>query len=670
MRRHSELHGSFPGVSSPFSDSTATPGTYCYRVTGHGYAGGDAGSSAQVTFETTPPSQPVFVPPLAATVSTPTTLAASSSDPGGSGMSSLTIRVNGSVLATGVSSASVQWNAPDGTYTVSATAIDAAGNQSVTSQVVAVDNSGPVAPAVTAPSPVAGKPTLFWPTVAGDTYAVSRNGVSLGTVSQPWTDPAEPVPGTYRYVVTAIDPVGNTTQSAEVVVVVVPPSVTAPRSISAKSPTNSIPRLTWQPPVTFAVLGWRIYRDGAVLTTLSDPAASAFDDATLTDQGPHSYAVQALGGGGSAGDISSPVSVTYDTRAPALGAPTASANPSGSISVDWPAADDPAPGSGIGSYVVRRGTAAPSDPAAGVAVCTLVPPATGCVDETVKSGTAYGYGVFAIDAAGNVSHRAVTARAVDTQPPDPVAGLRVVSFDRTYARLGWTIRSKAEIGDLAGYRVLLLRPGAKAPLNPLDGKIVCRAIDPGYAKCDALNLTPGKRVTFAVYAFDEVPNYSKPVIISMIPHKTDKKPPHKPTKVRLTREGLRYTLKWVSPRDVDLSKFRVTLYDKGPAPRPSKGKAVVTGRVLHANFTLQAGKKVYVTLFALDVSGNFSKVSRYVVAPGKGAKSKKPKKGAPVKKKAVVPKKAAEKKPVKAPVVKKKPKKPAPEKSVPVTISS
>jgi hypothetical protein len=79
----------------------------------------------------------------------------------------------------------------------------------------------------------------------------------------------------------------------------------------------------------------------------------------------------------------------------------------------------------------------------------------------------------------------------------------------------------------------------------------------------------------------------------------------------------------VSPRDKDLSKFRVTLYDKGPAPRPSKGKAVVTGRVLHATFTLRPGQVVYVNLFALDVSTNFSRVTRLIVAPGKViAKSK------------------------------------------------
>ena len=119
-------------------------------------------------------------------------------------------------------------------------------------------------------------------------------------------------------------------------------------------------------------------------------------------------------------------------------------------------------------------------------------------------------------------------------------------------------------------------------------QVVCRNDDPKDNICDVLNLVTGKKVSFAVYAYDAVPNYSPPVMISMTPHAIDNTPPHKPTKVRLTHSGLTYTLRWVSPRDRDLSKFRVTLYNKGPAKRPSLGKAVVTGRVLHASFTLKA----------------------------------------------------------------------------------
>ena len=54
--------------------------------------------------------------------------------------------------------------------------------------------------------------------------------------------------------------------------------------------------------------------------------------------------------------------------------------------------------------------------------------------------------------------------------------------------------------------------------------------------------------------------------------------------------------------------------------RPSLGKAVVNGRVLGTTFLLKRGQRVYVTLYALDVSGNYSKITKYVVAPGGAAK--------------------------------------------------
>jgi len=489
---------------------------------------------------------------------------------------------------------------------------------------VTVDNTAPALPAVTAAqNPVAGKPTLLWQNNPGETYTVLRNNVSQGTGTSPWPEQAALAPGTYDYSVVARDEVGNASAPGHVSVIVTSPSVTAPRSFSVSSPTHVVPHLTWQPPVTFAVTSWQVYRDGALLATIADPAASSFDDATLTAQGPHSYAVRALSGS-TAGDFSSTVFATYDATAPVLEAAAAVANPDGSVSVTWPDAVDPSPGSGVARYVVQRltGASAPSDASAGINVCTLVPPANGCVDSATKNTTLYSYGIFAIDAANNVAFRSASARAVDTQPPDPVAGLEIVSSDRTYARLGWAVPGlKGADSDLAGYRVLQLRTVDKPPLNPNDGRVVCRNDDPKDNVCDVLNLVTGKKVSFAVYAYDGVPNYSAPQIVTVTPHKTDNTPPHKPTKVTLTHFGLTYTLTWVSPRDPDLSKFRVTLYPKGPAA-PQKGKAVVNGRVLHATFTLRPGQIVYVNLFALDVSGNFSRVTKLIVAPDTLAGSK------------------------------------------------
>ena len=634
--------GPFTTIASPvapatsFDDTTlptdgSADGTYCYQVTGLYPAGNTASGTAAVVFDTQKPVVTITSPapgPVAGTV----TITATASD-ATSQVNTIQLSIVGAAISIPVAhgtSATFTWNtkvlATNGaSYTVTAVATDFAGNASApATAAVTVDNTPPGAPGVSAlQSPVAGSPTLTWLPVAGETYTVARDGTPLaGTVSPPWTDSATIAPGTYHYVVTAKDTAGNTTPSNDTTVVVIPPSVTAPRSLTALSPTNTVPHLTWQPPITFAVTSWEIYRDGAPLQAV-DPALASFDDTTAT-QGPHTYSVQALNGM-TGGDMSGSVSVTYDNVPPVLASANATANPDGSISITWPAATDPAPGSGVSSYVVRRaaGASAPNDAGSGTGVCTLTAPATGCMDTTAKSGTFYTYAVFAVDAAGNFARREASAKAIDTIAPDPVTGLKVVSSDRTYVRLGWNVPPlKGNDSDLAGFRVLLLRPGAKAPANPNDGTIVCRNDDPTDTLCDSLDLTTGKKVTYAVYAYDGVPNYSAPVLISAVPHSIDKTPPHKPTNVTLTHVGLVYTLKWVSPRDPDLSKFRVTLFPKTPAVRPSLGKAIVTGRVLHATFTLKAGQKVYVNLFAFDVTGNFSRVSQYIVAPVIQAKSK------------------------------------------------
>jgi hypothetical protein len=630
-------------ATTTFDDTPPNSGTWCYHVIGH-YAGPldvPSTTTATAVFDNAPPTVQITSPAAGGFAHGKVTITATASD-ALSNPVSLTVQVvgvtapaaSGLVWDTGVLAVSGQ------TYTIRAVAIDAAGNTATTTESVTVDNTPPAAPAVSAAPVVTGSPLLTWPVVAGETYTVARTSTTgpgpktfpssaIGT----WSDPDTLPPGTYTYVVTATDAALNTAASPTVTVVVISPGVTAPRSLTAASPTSSVPHLTWQPPITFAVTSWEIYRDGAPLQAIADPSANSFSDATAP-QGPHTYAVQALSGG-TAGDMSSSVAVTYDNVPPVLASAGATANPDGSVAITWPAATDPAPGSGVSTYVVRRatGASAPSDASAGTGICTLTAPATGCMDTTAKSGAFYAYAVFAVDAAGNFTRREASAKAVDTVAPDPVTGLKVVSSDRTYVRLGWNVPAlKGNDSDLAGFRVLLLRPGSKAPANPGDGTVVCRNEDPGDTLCDSLNLTTGKKVTYAVYAYDGVPNYSTPVLISAVPHSIDKTPPHKPTNVALSHIGLVYTLKWVSPRDPDLSKFRVTLTAKTTAPRPSVGRAVVTGRVLHATFTLTAGQKVYVNLFALDVTGNYSRVSQYIVAPAIQKKSRhkavKKKKGA------------------------------------------
>jgi hypothetical protein len=556
-----------------------------------------------------------------ATLQAPIAIAATSSDSSGYNLKSLTVSADGisTPLVTAIgNSASIQWSPADGSYTLRAVAVDRANNTSLTTIAITVDNTAPPAFSVFAPSPVVGSPTLSWSFSQSFTYTVTRDGVAVGgVVTPPWTD-TNPGAGTHTYVVTATDSALNST-SASVTVLVVPASATAPRALSGASPTNAIPHLTWQKPTTFAVTGWQVSRDAdGVIATITDPDVTSFDDHDVTGQGPHVYTVRAISGA-TPGDPSNPITVIYDTIPPALGAPTAIANANGSVSLIWPDAVDPGPGSGVANYVVRRsGQTSPADLAAGTSICTVsLPAATGCLDSATNNGSIYNYSVFAVDGAGNTTRQIVSARAVDTVPPDGVSDFHG-SVGPTNAHLFWNAPSRqGNSADLAGYRIIKLASGVRQPTNPRDGSEICPGLGFRDADCFIQNLTTGQKVTFAIYALDEVPNYSAPALLTLTPNSSDHKKPGLPTKVRLKRVGASFTMTWVSPKDRDLSHFRVTLYDNGPAARPAIGKAVVTGRVLRASFKLKARQIVYINLFAIDLSGNFSRVTKLIVMPDK-----------------------------------------------------
>ena len=172
--------------------------------------------------------------------------------------------------------------------------------------------------------------------------------------------------------------------------------------------------------------------------------------------------------------------------------------------------------------------------------------------------------------------------------------------------------------DLAGYRLIKLGTGIKQPTNPRDGTEVCPGLGFRDGDCFVQNLTyPGAGDLRDLRDGRRPTTSRRRRLLTVTPNSSDHKKPGLPKKVKIKRVGAKITMTWVSPKDRDLSKFRVTLFNNGPAKRPAVGKVIVTGRVLHASFKLKAGQVVYVNLFAIDLSGNFSRVTRLIVMPDK-----------------------------------------------------
>src|SRR4029077_12782757 len=274
-----------------------------------------------------------------------------------------------------------------------------------------------------------------------DHYDVYRDGSKVNSTAIPaagpysWSDTASSsnspavTSGTYTYTVVAVDNAGNASAASPGLSIVLDPqSLSAPTSVSATAtPTNQRPQVSWVAPSAtpgFTLDHYRVLRNGVFLQSVSGPS---FTDATpsLADS-TYTYQVIATDSADSAfGAASAPVSVVYDTTAPATPAGvSAGAALDGSVSVGWAASGDGA-GSGVARYVVRRALSStpPATAADGAAPCQVT--VTSCGDATTLTGKLYSYAVFAIDRAGNTSlaGNSSTVTARDQLPPAKPTGL-------------------------------------------------------------------------------------------------------------------------------------------------------------------------------------------------------------------------------------------------------
>ena len=431
--------------------------------------------------------------------------------------------------------------------------------------------------------------------------------------------------GRYTYTVQAIDALGHVTSAHPLTVRRHAPSATAPQQLSARlaDEHDAAPHLAAARHVRrheLADLPRRRARERRSTTRRlqlrrrrRSAGRALHSYVGARDERRHAWATRRA-----------PITVVYDTVAPALARRRrhAESRTVRSSSSGLPATD-PAPGAGLSGYIVRRGgpdVAARRSSTAGTSICTVTRrPRRGVSTRQRSNGSIYGYSVFAVDGAGNVARQIVSARAVDTVAPDPVTGFRGLGGpDQCPPRSGMCPPVRATNADLAGYRIIKLGRGIKQPdESARTAPRSARASASATATASSRTCTHRQEGDVRDLRRGRGPNYSAPTLLTITPNSSDHKKPGLPTKVRLKRVGAKITMTWVSPKDRDLSKFRVTLYDNGPAARPSIGKAIVTGRVLRASFKLKAGQIVYVNLFAIDLSGNFSRVTRLIVMPDK-----------------------------------------------------
>jgi chitodextrinase len=268
--------------------------------------------------------------------------------------------------------------------------------------------------------------------VAG--YTIYRDNTQLATVPGSllsYTDSSAAPSTTYAYTIDAFDAAGNHSPQSSPVSVTTPaasdtqaPSVPSGLTATASSPSQV--DLAWQASTdNVGVAGYSVYRDGALLNTVSGNTL-AFSDNTAQPSTTYSYTVDAFDAAGNHSAQSNPVSVTtpalQDTQAPSIpGGLTAVAASATQVNLTWQASTDNV---GVVGYTIYRN---------GAILGTVSGATLAYSDTTAQPSTSYTYTVDAFDAVGN--HSAQSSPASVTTPAMPSSLTFGVGAD-TYVNSG------------------------------------------------------------------------------------------------------------------------------------------------------------------------------------------------------------------------------------------
>jgi IPT/TIG domain len=360
-------------------------------------------------------------------------------------------------------------------------------------------------------------------TAGGIAPATATDGTLVKDVASPattFTDTGLTQHTEYTYALFAHD-AGAVHQSARVAVTLttldrIPPgAVTALSATPGHTGTTPTVLLAWTPPSDADFAGVAVCRaDGSKAPTASACAAaplkkvpagtSTFTDATgLSSQTQYAYTVLAYDTSTNFSTAASITATTPDVVPPGPVTALTVVARSNSAVLTWtdPTAAD------LTGITVRRalGTVPPASPTDGTDV-----PASGTTvtDFGLTPSTKYAYAVFTHDAALNYSTavtKAITTLAPDVTAPGPVTGLVTTPGSSTVS-LSWVNPSAA---DFTGVTIRRSQ-GSVAPTltgGPVNTVTVLTTTGSQASFTDS-GLTPATTYTYAVFARDDVPNYS------------------------------------------------------------------------------------------------------------------------------------------------------------------
>lgn len=180
--------------------------------------------------------------------------------------------------------------------------------------------------------------TLSW-TGKSDTckaIEIFRDGVKIATLgesAQSYTDTDVVTGQRYEYCIREIVADGNATKFSETRSGFIS-SVGRPENFAAVLNTNQLAvKLTWKAPRYGTVTGYEIYRDGALLTTVSADGCEYTDGSALTVGRTYRYCVAALGEGTAKSDKTPEIQIVADIISPPQN--VKAENDDGNVKISW-----------------------------------------------------------------------------------------------------------------------------------------------------------------------------------------------------------------------------------------------------------------------------------------------------------------------------------------------
>ena len=334
------------------------------------------------------------------------------------------------------------------TFNFTITAVDAAGNESVASNTLAIttdlsnDNQAPTASTLSSSAQTNTSVSLSWTAATDDTgvagYNIFKDGnleTTLGNV-QNYMVTGLSANTTYNFTITAVDAAGNESVASNTLVITTDLSndnqAPSASTLSSTAQTDTSVSLSWTAATDdTAVTGYNIFKDGNLETTLGN--VQNYMVTGLSANTTYNFTITAVDAAGNESVASNTLAITTnisnDNQAPTASTLSSTAQTNTSVSLSWTAATDDTAVTGYNIF--KDGN-----------LETTLGNVQNYMVTGLSANTTYNFTITAVDAAGNESVAsntlAITTNISNDNQAPTASTLSSTAQTNTSVSLSWT----------------------------------------------------------------------------------------------------------------------------------------------------------------------------------------------------------------------------------------